>query len=453
MPTNTDLVKDLPADFEVFGQAVDTSLAELKGGTTGQILSKTSNTDMDFTWTTPNVGDITEVQAGTGISVASGTGPIPVVTNTVATAYDAKGDLVVGTGADTFAKLTAGNNGDTLLADSSTTTGLRWQGDYAAGRNFTINGGFDVWQRGTSFATGALNYFADRWQSARVAQVAGMTISRQTTGDTTNLPFIQYCARVQRDSGNSSTNSLVINTAFETTNSIPLAGKTVTLSFYARAGANYSPTSSALTYKLETGTGTDQNNLSGSFTGVATPISATATLTTTWQRFQTSATLASTATQIGLQFAAAVTGTAGANDYFEITGVMLSVGSVAQQFARAGVTLQGEYELAKRYFEFIGNGGTAGGGMICNSFVVDANNQSGVFTYTEKRVVPSFTLGAASNFLGASSVATSVSVGRPTVKAARLDVTTTGSPFTTGQGSAIRFADSSTAGISISAEL
>jgi hypothetical protein len=50
MPTSTDLVTDLPADFEVFGQAVDTALADLKGGTTGQVLSKTSNTDMDFTW-------------------------------------------------------------------------------------------------------------------------------------------------------------------------------------------------------------------------------------------------------------------------------------------------------------------------------------------------------------------------------------------------------------------
>ena len=50
MPTSSDLVTDLPADFEVFGQAVDTSLADLKGGTTGQVLSKTSGTDMDFTW-------------------------------------------------------------------------------------------------------------------------------------------------------------------------------------------------------------------------------------------------------------------------------------------------------------------------------------------------------------------------------------------------------------------
>lgn len=50
MPTSTDLVTDLPADFAVFGQAVDTSMMDLKGGTTGQVLSKNSNTDMDFIW-------------------------------------------------------------------------------------------------------------------------------------------------------------------------------------------------------------------------------------------------------------------------------------------------------------------------------------------------------------------------------------------------------------------
>ena len=50
MPTAVDLVTDLPADFEVFGQAVATSMADLLGGTTGQVLSKNSNTDMDFTW-------------------------------------------------------------------------------------------------------------------------------------------------------------------------------------------------------------------------------------------------------------------------------------------------------------------------------------------------------------------------------------------------------------------
>lgn len=76
MPTSTDLVTDLPADFAVFGQAVDTSMADLKGGTTGQILSKATNTDMDFTWVTNDVGDITAVTAGTGLSGGGTSGSV-----------------------------------------------------------------------------------------------------------------------------------------------------------------------------------------------------------------------------------------------------------------------------------------------------------------------------------------------------------------------------------------
>ena len=68
-----------------------------------------------------NAGDITEVQAGTGISVASGTGPIPVVTNTMATAIDAAGDLIYGTGADTFARLGIGTAGQVLKVNSGAT--------------------------------------------------------------------------------------------------------------------------------------------------------------------------------------------------------------------------------------------------------------------------------------------------------------------------------------------
>ncbi len=125
-PADTDLVKDGAAAIRTLGNGIDTSLLDLKGGTSGQVLSKNSNTDLDYTWVTPNVGDITEVQAGTGISVASGTGPIPVVTNTVATAYDAKGDLIVGTGADTFSRLAVGTNTYILTADSAEATGLKW---------------------------------------------------------------------------------------------------------------------------------------------------------------------------------------------------------------------------------------------------------------------------------------------------------------------------------------
>lgn len=52
-PAPTDFVTDLPADFETFADAVDADLAGLLGGTTGQVLTKDSATDHDFSWQTP----------------------------------------------------------------------------------------------------------------------------------------------------------------------------------------------------------------------------------------------------------------------------------------------------------------------------------------------------------------------------------------------------------------
>jgi hypothetical protein len=76
MPTPTDLVTDLPADFEVFGQAVDTTLADLKGGTTGQVLKKNTNTDMDFVWAADSAG-MTNPMTTTGDTIYSSSGSTP----------------------------------------------------------------------------------------------------------------------------------------------------------------------------------------------------------------------------------------------------------------------------------------------------------------------------------------------------------------------------------------
>lgn len=103
VPSDTDLVKDGAAAIRTALGGVDTSFVDLKGGTTGQVLSKASGTDLDFTWVAQD--DSNAIQ------------------NAI---VDAKGDLIAATGADTPARLAVGTNGQVLTADSTASTGLKW---------------------------------------------------------------------------------------------------------------------------------------------------------------------------------------------------------------------------------------------------------------------------------------------------------------------------------------
>lgn len=191
-------------------------------------------------------------------------------------------------------------------------------------RNILINGDMRICQRSSS--TTSINaYIVDRWRSYGGA--LDCTISQQT--DATAYPRSQTALRLHRTSGTSQTNNTGLCQGVETLNSKPYAGETLTLSFKARCGANFSSASNALTATIAAGEGTDENPVGMTNTNSG---SSAVTLTTSVQSFSLSYAVPADKTQLRVSFAYTPSGTAGANDWFEITECQLEVGSLPSDF-------------------------------------------------------------------------------------------------------------------------
>lgn len=291
-----------------------------------------------------------------------------------------------------------------LTVTNATTSGTFAQGTdylspYQGFRNAIINGAMNIWQRATDTGTigvgGGGYYGVDRWWLYNNGYTSKMT--QQLVGST--LPTFLYCMRFQRTSGETSIVPSVLHTPQETINSVRLAGKQATLSFYARASSGMSNTS-GVSVMVNTGTGTDQKNLgASSYTGGATPITTTPTLTTSWQRFTVTGTIASTTTEIDIQINYVPAGTAGASDYFEITGVQLEEGSVATPFEHR--PYQTELALCQRYFYK-----NTKGMLVCRSGGFGNSYASQIFFPIEMRVAPTITMYSGADFTGTAGQAT-----------------------------------------------
>jgi hypothetical protein len=260
------------------------------------------------------------------------TGRIPTTANSPLTA---KGDLFTfSTGS---AKLAVGNNGDTLVADSAATTGLRWTENYAAGKNKIINGDFGIWQRGTSFAPSAAGFYytADRWVTYNFA-TSTTTVSQQafTAGTAPVTGYeSQYFLRI-----NSTNTQAYIEQRIEDVRTF--ANSTVTLSFWAKSAS--AQTLSGFKIYQAFGSGGSAN----------VDINGTApSITTSWARYSATFTIPSISGKtIGAGSSLTVAFGGVINNALDIWGVQVEDGSVATAFQTATGTLQGELAACQRYY-------------------------------------------------------------------------------------------------------
>jgi ribosomal protein L27 len=234
-----------------------------------------------------------------------------------------------------------GNDGETLVADSSTSTGLRWQGDYAAGKNKIINGDMGVWQRGTTINTvsGADTFFADRFVGRGDSPSGTPVVTRQTFTPGT-APVAGYEGQYFLRYSTGGNVNMAISQKIEDVRT--LAGQTITVSFWAK-------TSTAKTFTILV------RQAFGTGGSADVDQSASYTTTTSWQRFTQTFTLGSlsgktigTNSFLLLQPVAysAQTG----NFDVDLWGVQVEAGNTATVFQTATGTIQGELAACQRYY-------------------------------------------------------------------------------------------------------
>ena len=281
------------------------------------------------------------------------------------TIFDAKGDLLTATAGDTPARIAIGSNGETLVADSSTSTGLRWQGFFAAGKNKIINGDFNINQRAFSSTTTSDSYGFDRWFAPLNDGTCTYSAQTFTSGA---APVAGYesanFARIVTTGQTLASARAALTQRMEDVRTF--AGQTVTVSFWAKA-ATGTP-SIAIEFAQNFGSG-------GSPSASVSAIGAVkVAITTSWVRYSSTIsipsisgkTIGTTANTSFLQLALYVsagtdynarTGSLGIQTgTFDIWGVQVEAGSVATPFTTATGTLAGELAACQRYYFELADG-------------------------------------------------------------------------------------------------
>jgi hypothetical protein len=284
--------------------------------------------------------------------------------------------------------------GNTYSLPTTATAALAdWtQGSFLADPRNLIDGGdftTNPWQRGTSFSSisNTLTYTADRFFAVGGAS-SSISVSQQAQTDVASFSKSLRWGR----GGGTNTAQINLGQVIETADSVRAQGQQVTLSFWAKAGAQFSAANSALTVQVISGTGTDQsasNMIAGSWTGQTNVINTTQVLTATATRYQFTGTVPAGCTQLGLQFSYSPTGTNNTTDTVDFYGVQLEIGSVASAFEHLDVQMV--LEICQRYFWQINEPASA---VIVGAGQVSATNTELFYLATpvQMRTAPTVTV-------------------------------------------------------------
>jgi hypothetical protein len=378
--------------------------------------------------------------AGDGAQGAAGaSGAAPLTT---------KGDLL---GYDTAAnRVAVGANGQTLVADSTATAGIRWQDTFAAGKNKILNGDFGIWQRGTTWTDPAFGtYTSDRYYVGNDG-TGSKTFSRQTfaagTAPVSGYEGTYFFRASQTTAGSGGTYS-IFGQKIEDVRTY--SGQTVTLSFWAKSAAT---SSVAVTVRQDFGSGG-----SGS---VDTTILASTATTTGWVRYTGTVAIPSisgktigTGSNLTVIFSLPINTTY----TLDFWGVQLEAGSVATPFTTATGTIQGELAACQRYYyrnSSAGVGGymSYGNGSMWQSTAAIIH----LSLMCTMRVRPTLTFTTASGFLLATNTTTGAvtsftvdDIGFQTVQV----TANTATSFTGGHGVRLVSNNNGTSYIEFSSEL
>jgi len=353
---------------------------------------------------------------------------------------DAKGDLISASADNVPARLAVGNNGESLVADSTASTGLAYSPSGLT--QPIINGAFDIAQRGTTTTTLSSTFLLDRW----AASVSGGATGTQerVAGLTVGTQVFQYAWKF---TASSNFTFMQMGQQIEFSNCYLLQNQQVTISFYAQAN-NSNAASTALIVRTRTAAGVDASCL---FSGTA--VGTTQTITTSAARYSITRTLPATFGALSLEF---VLGTSGASgDGFTITGIQIDRGSVALPFRRAGGTLAGELAACQRYYwRTIGQAGASNDLLPATMFTT--TQITGIVRFpVPMRTAATATFSAAGDFefvwSAGTSTITAANIDRTSSESLNLRLTSSG--LTVNGAGYVAIKSGSTKWLEASAEL